>query len=241
LSQQRPADISKSPLFSRSSDKKAPDGSTNLGRKRGDIIAEYLGDPFLLMEQPQEIAGDVDLIERIRTGDRSAEEILYGRYAARVYYLALKRVGSVADAEDVRSETFVRVLTAIRLGQLQQPGAFASFCFRTLDNVASEMTRQSQRTSELAFEPPAAPEREYLDEDVKSAIQRSIARLKPREREFLRMYYYDELPKNEIARRTGIAEERVRLLKSRTLKSFREYYQRLRKLSDTKRGGASLL
>jgi RNA polymerase sigma-70 factor (ECF subfamily) len=191
------------------------------------------------MEQPQEIAGDVELIERIRSGDRNAEEMLYQRYAARVYYLALKRVGSAPDAEDVRSETFMRVLAAIRQGQLRQPGAFAGFCFRTLDNVASEMARQSQRTSELAYDPPAPVEREFLD--VKSAIRRTIARLKPREREFLRMYYYDELPKNEIARRAGIAEERVRLLKSRTLKSFREYYLRLCKVSDTKRGGASPL
>jgi RNA polymerase sigma-70 factor (ECF subfamily) len=207
------------------------------------------------MEQPQKMAGkdaaqnasEMDLIERIRSGDPSAEEMLYQRYSARVYYLALKRVASASDAEDVRSETFVRVLAAIRLGQLRQPAAFASFCFRTLDNVASEMARQSQRTTGLACEPAAPVAREFLDEDVKSAIHRTIARLKPREREFLKMYYYDELPKNEIARRAGIPEERVRLLKSRTLKSFREYYLRLhrgsgtRRVSDTTRGGGSPL
>jgi RNA polymerase sigma-70 factor (ECF subfamily) len=185
-------------------------------------------------------AGEIDLIERIRSGDRTAEEALYQRYAARVYYLALKRSGSASDAEDVRSETFVRVLAAIRVGQLRHPGAFASFCFRTLDNVASEMARQSQRTSGLACEPAAPAEREFLDEDVKNAIRRSIERLKPREREFLKMFYYEELPRDEIARRSGIPEDRVRLLKSRALKSFREYYLRLRRLPDTNRRGGSL-
>jgi len=188
-----------------------------------------------------EAACDVDLIERIRAGDQSAEEGLYQRYSARVYYLALKRVGSASDADDIRSETFMRVLAGIRAGQLREPAAFASFCFRTLDNVASEMARYSQRATALTSEPPAPVEHEFLDDDVKSAIRRTIERLKPRERDFLRMYYYDELPKNEIARRAGIPEERVRLLKSRTLKSFREYYLRLRKLSDTKRGGTSPL
>jgi len=184
---------------------------------------------------------DVELIERIRSGDQTAEAILYQRYSDRIYYVALKRVRSAHDADDVRSETFVRVLAAIRQAQLRQPAAFASFCFRTLDNVVSELTRHSQRTGALAFEPAAPLERDFLDDDVKTAIHRTIERLKPREREFLRMYYYDELPKEEIARRTGIAEERVRLLKSRTLKSFREYYLRLRKVSDTKRGAASPL
>lgn len=186
-------------------------------------------------------ACDVDLIGRIQSGDKDAEASLYQRYSDRVYYVALKRLRSASDAEDARSETFVRVLASIRDGQFRQPAAFASFCFRTLDNVASEMQRHSQRTGELVFEPAAPAQREFLDDDVKSAIHRTIARLKPREREFLRMYYYDELPKDEIARRSGIPEERVRLLKSRTLKSFREYYLRLRRLSDTKRGGGSPL
>jgi RNA polymerase sigma-70 factor (ECF subfamily) len=195
------------------------------------------------MEQPHQTLGDVDLIDRIRSGDRSAEEALYQKYSARVYYLALKRTGSPSDAEDVRSETFVRVLAAIREGQLRQSAAFASFCFRTLDNVASEMARHAQRFGELECDPPAPLAQVFLDDDVKAAIDRTIERLRPRERDFLRMYYYDDLPKREIARRVGIAEERVRLLKSRTLKSFREYYLRLKKVSDTKtdtkRGGAS--
>jgi RNA polymerase sigma factor (sigma-70 family) len=153
----------------------------------------------------------------------------------------LRRVRSASDAEDARSETFVRVLSAIRQGQLRVPAAFAAFCLRTLDNVVSEMQRQQRRSEPLTEDPRVHIEPEFLDDGVKHAIQRAIARLKPREQDFLRMYYYDELPKDEIARRTGISEERVRLLKSRTLKSFREYYLRLRRLSDTKGGGPSLL
>ena len=190
--------------------------------------------------QRKAVPAEIDLIERIRTGDRAAEEALYQRYALRVYYLALKRSASPSDAEDLRSETFVRVLAAIRLGHLRQPAAFASFCFRTLDNVASEMSRHAHRTTALAYDPTAPAAAEFLDEDVKTAIRRAIARLKPRERDFLKMFYYEELPKDEIARRSGIPEERVRLLKSRALKSFREYYLRLRRFSDTKKPGGSL-
>ncbi len=56
-----------------------------------------------------------------------------------------------------------------------------------------------------------------------------IRRLKPREQAFLRYFYYDELPKEEISLRLGIPEERLRLIKSRALKSFREIYGRLAK------------
>ena len=61
------------------------------------------------------------------------------------------------------------------------------------------------------------------------AIETVIRRLKPREQEFLRLYYYDELPKAEVSRRLGIPEERMRLIKSRALKSFRDIYERLAK------------
>jgi len=43
----------------------------------------------------------------------------------------------------------------------------------------------------------------------------------------LRLYYYEDLSKEEISARLGIDPERVRLIKSRALKSFREFYDRL--------------
>ena len=188
-----------------------------------------------------ECTADADLVERIQSGDRAAGEMLYRRYSARLYYLALVRVRSPQDAEDIRSETLVRVLSAIRDRQLRSPAALASFCLRTLDYVVLEMYRKQKRTEPLVEDAPAPPIQEYfLDAGVKAAIERTFARLKPRERDFLRMYYYDELPKEEIARRTGIAGERVRLLKSRALKSFREMYLRLGK-SDTKGHRKSLV
>lgn len=182
-----------------------------------------------------EPTGDLELVGRIQCGDVAAEDLFYDRYAERLYYLALVRVRSPQDAEDVRSETFLRVLSAIRSHELHSPGALARFCMRTLDHVAFELLRKQQRADRYTREAPAgaAIDEHFLDDGVTTAIERALARLKPREREFLRMYYYEELPKEEIARRTGIAGERVRLLKSRALKSFREIYLRL-KNADTK-------
>jgi RNA polymerase sigma factor (sigma-70 family) len=181
-----------------------------------------------------EFTTDADLVQSIQSGDPAAGETLHRRYSARLYYLALVRVRSPHDAEDARSETLLRVLSAIRNRELRLPAALASFCLRTLDHVVLEMQRNQRRAGRFPADEPAPSIHEYfLDDGVKAAIERTFARLKPREREFLRMYYYDELPKEEIARRTGITGERVRLLKSRALKSFREMYLRLGN-SDTK-------
>src|SRR5262245_31600102 len=57
---------------------------------------------------------DGELIQRAGTGDRSALEVLYERYARTVYGLALRRLGDRGRAEDAVQETFVSIWRAAR-------------------------------------------------------------------------------------------------------------------------------
>jgi RNA polymerase sigma factor (sigma-70 family) len=174
---------------------------------------------------------EAELVAKIQGGQTEAEAELYDKYSARVYYLALRQTRSPEDAEDVRAETFFRVLQAIRGNHLRSASSVAAFILGTTRNVLHEFTRrcQAENTDQSRIPEAGVPSHEhlFLDADVRRAIEQTIDRLKPRERELLRLYYFDELPRGEIARRTGIAEERVRLVKSRALKHFREIYARL--------------
>ena len=176
--------------------------------------------------------GDAELVTSIQNGQTDAEAALYEKYAAKVYYLALRESRLPHDAEDVRAETFLRVLQAIRGKSLRSPDALASFILGTARNVLHELFLR-RKQSGITKEPEAADlstpshEEQFLDSEVQHAIERIIVRLKPRERDLLRMHFYEELPTQEIARRSGIAPERVRLVKSRALKHFREFYWRL--------------
>ena len=185
------------------------------------------------MEEQTLYEQDVALAATIRDGGAGAEAALYEKYAARVYYLALRELRSHADAEDVRAETFLRVFQAIRADRVRAPQALASFILGTAYNVSREWLRRQSRFEQLAehkrAEQSSAPTPLLLDQVVKGAIEQTLRRLKPREQEFLRLYYYDELPPAEIARQLGLKEERLRLIKSRALKRFREIYERLAK------------
>jgi RNA polymerase sigma-70 factor (ECF subfamily) len=178
---------------------------------------------------------DADLVQGIQHGVESAGTNLFEKYSPRVYYLALRELRSHADAEDVRAETFLRVLKAIQKQEIRSPDALSSYILGTARNIILETFRSPHRSTvpDIPDLPSAEPS-PFLDEDVKQAIEATIRRLKPREREFLRLHYYEDLPKEEIARRIGVNEERVRLVKSRSLKSFREMYQRLRRVAQTK-------
>lgn len=192
-----------------------------------------------MMHKPALAPADIELVASIRGGQAEAEAALYERYSARVYYVALRESRSPQDAEDVRTETFLRVLQAVRADHLRSAESLPSFILSTTRNVLHELfrRRQAEKAAQAEAAVRAVPwhEEEFLDADVQHAIERTIVRLKPRERDFLRMHFYEELPRAEIARRSGIPEERVRLVKSRALKRFRELYQRLNKATASKR------
>ena len=172
------------------------------------------------------------IITALTLPDRD-QAALYERYAARVYFLALSELHSKEDAEDVRAETFLRVFQALRQDKLRAPEALPSFILGIARNVIREHIRRKYKSEPLddnAREPAgdASPESAFLDEEARSAVREVAGTLKPREREFLRLYYYEELPREEIARSLGIKEERLRLIKSRALQRFRDAYRKLR-------------
>ena len=175
---------------------------------------------------------DRDLVLSVEQGDKLAEGALYEKYSDRLYFLALSELHSREDAEDVRAETFVRVLLALRQGKLRKPESLGSFIVGIALNVIRESRRPGLRTesltdSELKVTSESSPEEAFLDQEVSSALRETAKYLKPREKAFLRMYYYEELPMDQIAGALGVKQERLRLIKSRTLKSFRKIYQKI--------------
>lgn len=184
------------------------------------------------MQQGLTISSDAELATRIGQGDQTAEAALYEKYSARVYFLALSELRSRDDAEDVRAETFLRVLQSLRRDKLRKPEALPSFLVGIALNVIREHKRAGARVQSLdAEEYELTDERSlesaFLNEDVSRSIEEAARALKPRERDFLRMYYYEEMTKEEISRALGIKEDRLRLMKSRTLKKFGEIYRKL--------------
>jgi RNA polymerase sigma-70 factor, ECF subfamily len=186
------------------------------------------------MQPDVEHLSNQELVVRIRQSDAEAEAVLYEKFYARVYFTALSETHSKDDAEDIRAETFLRVIQALRQGKLRSADSLPSFIVGIALNVIRELVRQKYRADSLEdYEYDVASdgslESAFLDAETSRALEEAARQLKPREQQFLRMYYYDELPKEEIARRLGINEERVRLIKSRALQSFRDIYKKMTK------------
>jgi RNA polymerase sigma factor (sigma-70 family) len=173
-----------------------------------------------------------NLVTSIQQGDTTAEAALYEKFSQRIYFLALSELHSKDDAEDVRAETFLRVIQALRAGKLRNADSLPSFIVGFALNVIREHIRQKYKTDSLEdFEYDIAGndsmESTFLNAEAGKALEQAAQKLKPREQQFLRMYYYEELSQAEIALKLGVKEDGLRLIKSRTLQSFREIYKKM--------------
>jgi len=93
---------------------------------------------------------DRELIERIRSQDWNAFEVLVLRYQDRVYGLALGMLRDDDEAQDVVQETFLNVFR--KLESFRGESAFSSWLYRIAANNAMMKLRGKRRRVETSLE-----------------------------------------------------------------------------------------
>lgn len=95
---------------------------------------------------PAEIHGpsDAELIESVRGGRVDAYGSLYERHVSAAYNLARQLARSSAEADDLVSEAFARVLDTLRAGR-GPDSAFRAYLLTALRHVAYDKTRKDRK------------------------------------------------------------------------------------------------
>ena len=89
-------------------------------------------------------ASDAELIAQVRTGDRTAFGDLYIRHGAAATTLARQFSRSAAQADDLVSEAFARVLDGMLAGKGPDT-AFRAYLFTAIRNTAYDLARKDKR------------------------------------------------------------------------------------------------
>src|SRR5471032_2459411 len=85
------------------------------------------------------------LVERVRTGDRKAFDLLVAKYQRRLMRLVSRIVHDPAEAEDVVQETFIKAYRALR--HFRGDSAFYTWLYRIGINTAKNcLVTQGRRT-----------------------------------------------------------------------------------------------
>jgi RNA polymerase sigma-70 factor, ECF subfamily len=182
--------------------------------------------------RPNESAADVrSLVERAQAGDRDALEELYLLHFDRIYGYLHVSVGNRADAEDLTTQTFLRMLESI--GRFRwQSAPFSAWLFRIAHNLAMDHFRASKRwqpQEEVPEEPGStAPS---ADEEAMRSIGREslfelIESLSPEQREVLTLKFVFDFSNAGAAAVLGKSEGAIKSLQHRALASLQKRLQR---------------
>lgn len=164
------------------------------------------------------------LVRASRDGDRSAFGRLYALYSRMVHAIAIARVGPT-DADDIVQDVF---LTAMKqLHALRDESAFGGWLATIARNRANGHHRSAVEVVELDEELPreATQEQEHEARHVMAVI-RSLSEAY---RETLMMRLVEGMTGPEIAERTGLTPESVRVNLHRGMKLLREALEKGRR------------
>ena len=170
---------------------------------------------------------DTDLIDRARTGDVAAYEMLVRRYqdlAMRTAYL----VAPEADAADAVQDAFLKAYAA--LPRFRDGAPIRPWLLRIVANEARNRRRSADRRTGLALraaaveprdEAAASPESTVLAEERRAELQAAVGRLRDEEREVIGARYFLGLSEAETALALDIPAGTVKSRTSRALERLR--------------------
>ena len=147
--------------------------------------------------------------------DRFCRVLHEGRTS--LYRLALSITRNSADAQEAVAEAVCRAYE--RYPQLREREKLPQWLLRITANEARRLCQRRSRTVPLEDLPgePAAPEREPED----GALWQAVQSLPRDQREAVVLFYYEDLPTEEIARVLGTTPGAVRVRLSRAREKLR--------------------
>ena len=167
-----------------------------------------------------DILDDVPLVRASRDGDRSAFARLYTRYSRMVHAIVLSRVPP-AEADDLVQDVF---LSAMRdLHGLRDERAFPGWLATIARNRANGWHRSSMELVEMPER--AHDARQHEEEEARRALA-TIRSLPEAYRDTLMMRLVEGMTGPEIAVRSGLTPDSVRVNLHRGMKMLREALER---------------
>src|SRR5215208_2753876 len=172
-----------------------------------------------------------ELVERAQRGDRAALEELYLLHFDRIYSYLHMSVGSRHDAEDLTTQTFLKMLEAI--GRFQWRSVpFSAWLFRIAHNLAMDHFRATKRwqPEEEVPEPEGSAE-SSAEENALASIGRQsmlelIESLSHEQQQVLTLKFVFNFSNGEAATILDKSEGAVKSLQHRALASLQKQVTR---------------
>jgi RNA polymerase sigma-70 factor, ECF subfamily len=170
------------------------------------------------------VASDESLIERIVSGDASAEEELVTRFRPAIFAIATARTRDREAARDLTQEILMAVLQAARGGRIRESGKLAAYVQGTARNLINHFfetrTRRAECTLDAITEQGSDPVAEQEFRERRRLVQEQLTSCNDLDQKILLHSMVDGLNLLEVAEKLGISHEAARTRKSRLVRKI---------------------
>ncbi len=154
---------------------------------------------------------DVQLIQRILSGDEAAFGVLVEKHQKSVHALAWRKVGDFHDAEEITQDTFLQVYK--KLPTLKDPYKFAGWLYVIANRLCIDWIRKNNLTIQSLEDTPVveiekASYTDHVSEQAEIAsskrrreiVRKLLAKLPESERTVMTLHYLGEMTVKEISK-----------------------------------------
>ena len=177
-------------------------------------------------------AFDAIYLERLQRGDADTEQHFAAYFGELIKLKLRSRLSPREAVEDVRQETFVRVLALVRANEVRDPGRLGALVNSVCNNVLLEYYRARSRTDSSLDE---VPEHSFVSQETsgpgllevreaQQIVRKILSDLPERDRQLLRSVLLEERDKDEVCTELGLSREYLRVLVHRAKRSFKSFY-----------------
>ena len=179
------------------------------------------------------IADDVQLIEKVLSGDDEAFTALVRKHQKSVHALAWRKVGDFHFAEEITQDVFLRAYKY--LSTLKDPTQFSGWLYVITDRLCNNYLQNKKSDLKLLEDVPviemqkASYQRYMSEQNEKEAhahrqelVRRLLAKLPESERTVMTLYYLGEMTAKEIGNFLGVSVNTITSRLSRARERLRQ-------------------
>lgn len=187
---------------------------------------------FTVIQYPKLLTSppfDREYLDRLRDGDHATETHFVTHFTNVIRISLRYRLRSWELIEDIRQETFLRVLNFVRSDRsLDHPERLGAYVHSVCINVMMELLRASTRHPPMPDDAETVADRRVNTEgslvtrERKELVRDVLATMPEKDQQILRAVFLEEVDKTEICKRFNVDRDYLRVLVHRAKIRFRE-------------------
>ncbi len=158
---------------------------------------------------------DQMLIDSFIAGDKKCIEVLIERYKSKVYSYILLNVKNPTIADDIFQDTFLKVISSLKVKAYSHEGKFLQWIIRIAHNLVIDYFRYQKNTNTTSSD-----ENEYIlnsnnytestfedkivEDQILADVKKLVDYLPPDQKEIVMLRHYGGMSFKEIADFTGV-------------------------------------